>query len=104
MTLEELAQQVWQAARSYHELRLSLKGEPLPRVVQPYGIAQTSQGKVVLVCWQTKGYTRAGAREGYRNLLLTRIIEVEVLQHHFQRRSDFNPADGQYHDWVFHIG
>lgn len=103
MTLQEFSQQVWHAAQGHQEIRLVLKGEPLPRIVQPYGIAQTSQGKVVLVCWQSKGYTRAGAREGYRNLLLTKISELETLNSHFQRRTDFNPTDGQYKDWVFHI-
>ncbi len=76
MTLQELTQQLWRAAEGRLECRLTISGEPLPRIVQPYGIAQTSKSKVALVCWQSKGYTRAGAREGYRNLLLTKIIEL----------------------------
>lgn len=103
MTLEALTQQLWQAAEVLRECRITLNGEPLPRIVQPYGIAQTSGNKVVLVCWQSRGYTRAGAREGYRNLLLTKITELEALDGHFKKRSDFNPTDGQYKDWVFHI-
>jgi hypothetical protein len=56
-----------------------------------------------LVCWQTFGFTKAGGKEGYRNLQLERIAELEILETHFQKRDDFNPHDGQYKDWVFHV-
>ena len=47
--------------------------------------------------------TKAGRGEGYRNLQLDRIAEIEVLNTHFQKREDFNPLDTQYAEWVFHI-
>lgn len=80
-----------------------MTGEPLPRTIHPYGVSTTSKNQIVLVCWQALGFTKAGAKEGYRNLQLDKIIEFEMLELHFQKRVDFNPHDGQYKDWVFHI-
>ena len=57
----------------------------------------------MLVCWQTVGFTKAGGKEGYRNLQLDRVIELEILDLHFELQKDFNPQDGQYKDWVYHI-
>ena len=57
----------------------------------------------MLVAWQSMGFTKAGAKEGYRNLALDEIDELEVMEMHFTVRTDFNPQDSQYRDWVFHI-
>jgi predicted DNA-binding transcriptional regulator YafY len=103
MTLEELTQQLWKAGDERWVCRITLEGEPLPRTVHPYGICTTSANRIVLVCWQSMGFTKAGGKEGYRNLQLERIVEFEILDTHFQKRSDFNSTDGQYKDWVFHL-
>ncbi|HMR57809.1 MAG TPA: WYL domain-containing protein [Cyclobacteriaceae bacterium] len=103
MTIEELTQQLWLAGESKSQCRISLEGEPLPRTVCPYGVCTTTRNQIVLVCWQTFGFTKAGGKEGYRNLQLDRIIELEILENHFEKRTDFNPHDGQYKDWVFHV-
>ncbi|MBX2900237.1 MAG: hypothetical protein KF775_11325 [Cyclobacteriaceae bacterium] len=103
MTIEELTQQLWLAGESKNQIRISLEGEPLPRTVCPYGVGTTTRNQIVLVCWQTFGFTKAGGKEGYRNLQLERIAEMEILDAHFEKRTDFNPLDGQYKDWVFHI-
>jgi hypothetical protein len=103
MTLEELTQEFWQASEKFRACRISMLGEPLPRTIYPYGIARTSKNQIVLVCWQALGFTKAGAKEGFRNLLLENIVEVEVLSIHFQKRDDFNALDGQYKEWVYHI-
>ena len=103
MTLEELTHEFWQASEKFHACRIKMLGEPLPRTVHPYGIARTSKNQIVLVCWQAMGFTKAGAKEGFRNLILENILEVEVLSVHFQKRSDFNALVGQYKEWVFHI-
>lgn len=102
-TLEEIIKQLWQASEGRHACRLVLTGEPLPRVVHPYGVARTSGRKIVLVCWQEAGFTKAGGVAGYRNLVLERIQLVEILEQHFSRRDDFFPEDGQYKDWVYYI-
>ena len=83
--------------------RILLEGEPLTRTVEPYGVVRTSRNQIVLVCWQSIGFTKAGGKEGYRNLVLNRIIELEILDNHFQKRTDFNPVDVQYKEWVYHI-
>jgi hypothetical protein len=103
MTLEELTQQFWEASKKNYSCRIAMTGEPLPRMIHPYGIARTSKNQIVLVCWQALGFTKAGAKEGFRNLLLENIVEVETLPTHFQKRNDFNALDGQYKEWVFHI-
>ncbi|GHM99877.1 hypothetical protein WSM22_13670 [Cytophagales bacterium WSM2-2] len=103
MTLEELTQEFWQASEKKHICRITMEGEPLPRTIHPYGISRTSKNQIVLVCWQSLGYTKPGAKEGYRNLMLDKISEVEILPTHFERRSDFNATDGQYKEWVYHI-
>lgn len=103
MTLEETTQQLWQASENKQQCRLLLEGEPITRTVSPYGICTTSKNQIVLVCWQLFGFTKAGGKEGYRNLVLSEIIEIEVLDQHFLRRDDFNPTDRQYREWVYHI-
>lgn len=103
MSLEELTQQLWQASEKNRACRVRLASEPLTRTICPYGICTTTKNQIMLVCWQTAGFTKAGGKEGYRNLQLTRIEEFEMLEWHFQRRADFNPEDGQYKEWVYHI-
>ncbi len=103
MTLEELTQLLWQAAEKKRACRILLEGEPFPRLVHPYGVGQTPRNQIVLVCWQTMGFTKAGGKEGYRNLALEKVVEVEMLTTHFSRRADFQPDSDQYKDWVFHI-
>lgn len=103
MTIEEATQQFWLASKKKRACRVILKGEPVPRTICPYGIVRTSKNQIVVVCWQTGGFTKAGGKEGYRNLQLDRIIEIEMLEWHFQKREDFNPLDGQYKEWVYHI-
>jgi hypothetical protein len=101
--VEEIAQMLYQASEGRRACRITLEGEPLARVVHPYGICQTSANQIVLVCWQTLGFTKAGGKEGYRNLKLESITEVELLDTHFRVHPDFNPDDGQYRDWVYHV-
>jgi hypothetical protein len=101
--MEEITQQLWMASEKKRKCRIKMTGEPLPRMIHPYGICQTSANRVVLVCWQEMGFTRAGGKAGYRNLPLNECEEVEMLDTHFQKHDDFNPLDGQYKDWVYHI-
>lgn len=101
--LEEITQQLWQASEKKRMCRIRLKGEPITRTIHPYGICRTSANRIVLVCWQSMGFTKAGGREGYRNLILQDIEEVEMLELHFQKRDDFNAEDSQYKEWVYHI-
>jgi predicted DNA-binding transcriptional regulator YafY len=101
--LKSITELLWKAAQALQACRISLEGEPLPRIVYPYGIAQTPRNHIVLVAWQAGGLTKTGGTEGYRNLQLDRIKEVELMERHFEKRSDFNPKDIQYKDWVFHI-
>jgi len=103
VTLEEITQQLYQASAKSKLCRISLKGEPISRTVAGYGICTTSKNQIVLVCWQTTGFTKAGGKEGYRNLQLDKIIEFEMLELTFHKRDDFNADDGQYKEWVYHI-
>ena len=100
---DEITQLLWQASEKKRACRIKIEGEPLPRVIHPYGICRTSGNRIVLVCWQALGFTKPGGKEGYRNLLLQECEEVEMLHTHFQKRDDFNPADSQYKEWVYHI-
>lgn len=103
IAVEEITQQLWEAAQEQVACRITLRGEFLPRLVFPYGICQTSRNQIMFVCWQEMGFTKAGRTSGYRNLDLHDIADVEITEDKFQRRDDFNPLDGQYKDWVFHI-
>jgi hypothetical protein len=103
LSLEELTQQLWEASEHKKGCRISLSREPLPRTACPYGVCTTSRNQIVLVCWQTGGFTKVGSKEGYRNLQLDRIESIEALDWHFQKRTDFNSTDGQYKNWVYHI-
>lgn len=101
--MEQLTALLWQASESRRECRITMEGEPLSRVVHPYGICCTSGNRITLVCWQKLGFTKAGGKEGYRNLLLENIQEVEMLDTRFTVAPDFNPGDGQYKEWVYHV-
>jgi hypothetical protein len=103
MNLEQLTQQLFLASEEKRACRITLKGEPISRTVYPYGICTTSKNQIMLVCWQTAGFTKAGGKEGYRNLKLDKIIAIETLDWRFQQRSDFNSHDSQYKEWVYHI-
>ena len=103
MTLEEVTLQLYQASEKKRSCRIVMKGEPIPRTVHPHGVATTTRNQIVVVCWQSMGFTKAGGKEGYRNLQLDKIVELEILELHFQKQKDFNPKDAQYKDWVYHI-
>jgi hypothetical protein len=101
--MEEITQQLWEAAGRKRKCRIRMKGEPIERLIHPYGICQTAGNKIMLVCWQELGFTKAGRTAGYRNLTLANIENIEITGLHFSKRDDFNPLDGQYKDWVFHV-
>lgn len=101
--LEEITQQLYEASQKKRMCRIQLRGEPLSRVIHPYGICKTSGNKIMLVCWQSLGFTGATGKAGYRNLRLAEITNVEMMETHFTVDQDFHPADGQYQEWVFHI-
>lgn len=101
--LEEFTKLLWEAAERRQCCRIQLNGEPLTRVIHPYGICRTSQNKITLVCWQALGYTKPGATEGFRNLNLDSFEEVEMIEKSFTPDPSFNPKDPQYKEWVFHI-
>ena len=101
--MEEIIKQLWEASDKRKHCRLVLNGEPFPRVVQPFGVCQTTANRIVLVCKQVSGYTKGGGSEGYRNLMLDRVKEVEILEQSFAPPVDFDPTDDQYKEWVYHI-
>lgn len=100
---EEITNTLWEASEQRRVCRIRQTGEPLTRNVDPYGICQTSRNEIVLVCWQSMGFTKPGRGAGFRNLRLEDIEEVEVLDNDFERDPGFNPKDPQYKDWVYHI-
>ena len=101
--IEEIIKQLWSASDQKNECRVVLKGEPFPRIIHPYGVCQTSAKKIVVVCKQVGGYTKGGGFEGYRNLVLEKVVEVEILNKKFQIESDFDPDSSQYVEWVYYI-
>jgi hypothetical protein len=101
--MEEITKLIWEAAEKRRCCRIQLHGEPLSRTVHPYGICRTSANKIVLVCWQAMGFTKPGGKEGFRNLILEDLQEVEMLDSHFKLSEHFNPKDPQYKEWVFHL-
>lgn len=101
--LEEITQQLYNGSQNKQVCRIQLRGEPLSRVVHPYGICSTSGDKIILVCWQSLGFTSATGKAGYRNLSLLDFVSVETLDEHFVVDEGFNPDDKQYCDWVYHV-
>jgi hypothetical protein len=100
---EEITHTLWEASDELRVCRIRLSGEPLTRNIDPYGICCTSRNEIVLVCWQSMGFTKPGRGAGFRNLRLEDIEEVEVLDNTFVRDPGFNPKDVQYKEWVYHI-
>ncbi len=100
---EIIIKELWAASTDLKTCRVVLIDEPFPRVIHPYGVCKTSRGKIVVVCKQTAGFTKAGRSEGYRNLELRKFKEVEILDEPFESPSDFNPDDSQYGEWIYHI-
>ncbi len=101
--LEEITQQLYEASQKRRMCRIRMRGEPLSRVIHPYGICRTSTDKIMLVCWQSLGFTGAKGQPGYRNLSLMDCEQVEIMDQHFAVDEGFNPDDGQYKEWVFHV-
>lgn len=101
--MEEITQLLWEASNHRQACRVQLEGEPLTRIVHPYGICRTGKNRIVLVCWQVMGFTSATGKEGYRNLILEDIEEVEMLETRFEVQPDFNAQSEQYKEWVYHI-
>jgi hypothetical protein len=97
--IEELTQILWRASEGRQVCRIKLAGEFLERVIHPYGIYLSTRNQIMLACWQVMGFTKAGGKPGYRNLVLLDIENIEVLERHFFIRDDFNPKDGQYKEW-----
>ncbi len=58
--LEEIVQLLYQAAQEKRACRIQLAGEPLPRIIHPYGIYRTTRNKIMLAAWQERGFTKAG--------------------------------------------
>ncbi|MEP1096872.1 MAG: hypothetical protein ABJG78_17270 [Cyclobacteriaceae bacterium] len=100
---EEIVRYLWQASESKKACRVTLKGEPFPRVIHPYGVCKSSANKIIVVCKQSAGFTKGGGGAGYRNILLAKITEVEIIEEHFSVLEDFDPNDSQYVEWVYHI-
>lgn len=101
--IEEITQQLYEASQRRQMCRIQMRGEPLSRVIHPYGICSTSTDKIMLVCWQSLGFTSAKGQPGYRNLSLMDCESVEIMDDHFTVDEGFNPDDKQYRDWVYHI-
>jgi hypothetical protein len=101
--LEDYTQLLWEAAEKRRCCRIQLRGEPLPRTIDPHGVCRTSANKIVLVCWQSMGFTKPGGTAGFRNLVLENCDEIEMIDKHFVIQESFNPKDPQYREWVFHI-
>lgn len=101
--LEEITQQLYEASQRKRVCRIQMRGEPLSRVIHPYGICRTSGDKIILVCWQSLGFTSAKGQPGYRNLQLLECESVEITDQHFSVDDGFNPADSQYSEWIFHL-
>lgn len=103
MELKEITQICWQASQNRKACSVTMRNEPLGRVVHPYGICCTTANHIVLVCWQVLGFTKSGGKAGYRNLRLQEIEKIEVLDRSFHVQKDFNAHDTLYKDWVYHI-
>lgn len=101
--LEEITQLLYEASQQRRMCRIQMRGEPLSRVVHPYGICSTSKDNIMLVCWQSLGFTNASGKPGYRNLSLMDCESVEMMEDNFTVDEGFNPEDKQYQDWVYHI-
>lgn len=101
--MDEIAQALYHASQNKLMCRIQMSGEPLSRVIHPYGICKTSANKIMIVCWQSMGFTGATGKAGYRNLVLEDCESVEIMDTNFAVDSNFNPADGQYKAWVYHI-
>ncbi len=101
--IEQITQQLYEASQKKRMCRIQMRGEPLSRVIHPYGICKTSANKIMLVCWQSLGFTSAKGQPGYRNLTLADCESVEILEAHFTVDENFNPKDGHYKEWVYHI-
>ncbi len=101
--LETITKQLWEAATARSICSLKLTEEEGYRLVHPHGIFMSTQKKMAIVCWQKSGFSGKGVSSGFKNLLLEKCETVMVLNKKFIKRKDFNPADDQYGEWLFHI-
>lgn len=103
MQQEEIINTLKKACEERKFCRVQLTKEPSARIVQPHGICNCRRQKPVLVCVQTSGYSKSGKLPQFRNLPLDSCEEVEILDKKFRIHPNFDPLDGQYDEWLFHV-
>lgn len=99
----EVTRQLLEAAQRQKICSLTFDNEPETRIVHPYGVCQTTNNKIMIICWQEDGFAGSSKLPGYRNLSLLKCTTVELLDRHFLPRFDFNPESDSYAEWLFHI-
>lgn len=101
--LESIVQQLQQAVEQRKVCHVKLWDEPSSRKVEPHGIFQSRTKKVMMVVWQTAGFSGSNPLPGYRNLMVQDIESLFLLGEHFTPRTDFNPKDSGYYRWFFNV-
>lgn len=59
------------------------------RVVAPYEVGQSNDGRMLLRCYQTKGYSARGRPQGWKLFGLDRVSEIMVQCAPFTVRGDY---------------
>ena len=79
----------------------------LPAAPEIYRLPNANANSCGEVCHLANFYysrrTHVLLYTNYRNLQFDKIVEAEILEANFTKRDDFNPLDGQYKEWVYHI-
>ena len=101
--LQSVTKQLYAAANGRNICSLKFADEDGYRRVNPHGIFMSKQKNLIIVGWQSSGFSSKGNSEGYKNLSLEKCETVMVLNKKFVKRRDFNPKDEQYGEWLFHI-
>jgi hypothetical protein len=86
------------AVRDHRVVELTYLGSrgPATRVVHPHAVYRTSTGKLCMEGVQVAGETTSGALPGWREFELMRIVDVRVVDIHFEPAADYEASSPRY--------
>lgn len=91
-----------QAALTHHKVLIQDKNGKI-RLMEPYLIYKSQDGKKLFSFFQTEGYSSSDQLPGWRNLAAEQIAKLKILKEKFIPRSEYNPDSSRYHQITFAI-
>lgn len=100
MSLTDVINTLTKAIKDKAVVRIKYRGEPKPRIIEPYVLGVNHLGNTLLRAYQQSGYSSSGNVEGWKLFNVDMIDDVEELTSEGalvkfdpKRRPEYNPDD-----------